>query len=425
MTTNQTVTLAVFAGTYIGLILCTRRKLPIVAAAAGILVLWPGVMGLSAAVRSVNWNVIMLYFGMLLLTEAFILSRAPAVLTERFIREGHSARQVLLLVCAFCGLISMVVENVAAVLIAAPLALGIVKRLRVSPVPVMIGIALSSNLQGAATQIGDPPSMLLAGALRLHFNDFFWHKGRLGIFFAVELGAAVSLLVLWFVFRKYDGKVPAGTGEKLDSAVPGVLLLLLVAALVGVSILVPSWEWGAGALSLVAGGLAALWWISRHGAGEFLKKAWELDWGTGFFLIGIFAVVGSLVENGLAEEFVGVLERVSGGNILLTYVIIVLGSVVGSAFIDNVPFVAAMLPVCLGLAARLAMSPELLSFGMMIGASIGGNITPIGASANIVAMGIARREGYPVSFPKFMTIGVPFTIAATSAACGLLWFVWR
>ncbi|MFZ5774399.1 MAG: SLC13 family permease [Thermodesulfobacteriota bacterium] len=425
MTQNQTVTLVVFAATYLALIVRTDRKLPIVAVAAAVLLLWPGLMHIPAALHAINWNVVMLYFGMLLLSETFILSQAPAVLTEWCVREGHSARTAFLLICGLCGLISMVIENVAAVLIVAPLALSMAKRLRVSPVPLLIGIAVSSNLQGAATLIGDPPSMLLAGSLGLNFNDFFWYKDRLGIFFAVEFGAAISLLVLWLIFRKHDGRVPRSRGEKLDSYIPPCLLVLLIVALASASILLPDWEWGTGTISLAIGCLAALWWIGRHGAGEFRKQAMHLDWATGFFLVGIFMVVGSLVENGLVEKFVQVLEWLSGGSPLQIYFIIVAGSVLGSAIIDNVPFVAAMLPVCIGLATRLAIPPELLSIGMMIGASIGGNITPIGASANIVAVGIAKREGYEITFTEFIHIGLPFTIAATVAASTFVWFVWR
>jgi len=139
----------------------------------------------------------------------------------------------------------------------------------------------------------------------------------------------------------------------------------------------------------------------------------------------VFVVVGSVVQSGLIGRFVELLARFSGGNLFLACALLVWGSVAGSAFIDNVPFVAAMLPVCAGLAQQLGVPAELLAFGMMIGASVGGNITPIGASANIVAVGIARREGYHVTFRQFAAIGLPFTIAATAAAWGFLWLIWR
>jgi Na+/H+ antiporter NhaD/arsenite permease-like protein len=424
-TTNQIITLSIFGATYLSLVVASRWKLFVVAPACVALLLWPGLMTCGEALRAVNWNVVMLYFGMLLLTETLIMSGAPAVLAERLVREGTPAGRAMVLVCVASGLLSTVVENVAVVLIAAPIALAVAKRLNMKPAPMLIGVALSSNLQGAATMVGDPPSMLLAGSLNMNFNDFFWYHGRPSIFFAVEIGAVASTFVLWLIFRKHKGIAPAQHGQKLHSAVPGILLGALLLALAASSVLLPDWRYSAGWLSLGVGAAAAAWWIRRHSAAEFLRQAWRLDWGTGFFIIGVFILVGALVENGLIERMVEMLAGLSGRSVPLAYWLLVCGSVAASAFIDNVPFVAAMLPVCAGLAQRLGVPPELLCFGMMISASIGGNITPIGASANIVAVGIARREGDHVSFWRFAAIGLPFTIAGAGAACGLLWLVWR
>jgi len=425
LTTVQVIMLILFAGTYLGLVTAFRWKLPIVAAAALLLLLWPGLMDVRSALEAVNWNVVMLYFGMLLLTETLVLSGAPAVLAERLVREGLSARWAVLLVCVAAGAISVVVENVAAVLIVAPVVLAVAKRLKISPAPMLIGAALSSNLQGAATMIGDPPSMLLAGALDMNFNDFFWFHGRPGIFFAVELAAIVATAVLWVVFRRHTGRVPAPERQKLHSRIPLLLLLLLTAALALSSVLLPHWEHGAGILCLLFGGAAAAWWVYRHTASRFFRQVWALDWGTGFFIIGIFIVVGGLTKSGLVDRFAQLLADASGGSTFLAYTLIVWGSVAGSAFIDNVPFVAAMLPVCVGLAQHLGVPVELFAFGMMIGASVGGNITPIGASANIVAVGIARREGHPISFRQFLAIGLPFTLLSTVVVYVFVWLFWR
>ena len=174
----------------------------------------------------------------------------------------------------------------------------------------------------------------------------------------------------------------------------------------------------------VFGAAAALWWIRRHTARTFLRQVWALDWGTGFFIIGIFVVVGALTEVGLVDVFARALAGASGGSVLVAYTLLVWGSVAGSAFIDNVPFVAAMLPVCAGLAARLGAPVELLAFGMVVGASVGGNITPIGASANIVTVGLLRKQGHRVSFWTFCRIGIPFTLVSVAAASLLVWLVW-
>ncbi|MDD5135313.1 MAG: SLC13 family permease, partial [Phycisphaerae bacterium] len=150
----------------------------------------------------------------------------------------------------------------------------------------------------------------------------------------------------------------------------------------------------------------------------------SLDWDTTLFLAGIFVLVGSVTSNGWIESIADSLSKIVGQNIFLGYSLLVFISMFVSAFVDNVPFLAAMLPVAISMAARLNMSPSLFLFGLLIGASLGGNITPIGASANIVGCGILKKEGYNVKFTDFVKIGLPFTVAAVGAAYIFIWFVW-
>lgn len=153
-----------------------------------------------------------------------------------------------------------------------------------------------------------------------------------------------------------------------------------------------------------------------------LKK---LDWDTTFFLVGIFIIVGGISFTGWIEVLADYLAGLVGANIFLGYTAIVFISVILSAFIDNVPFLAAMLPVAIIMADKLQVNPSLFLFGLLIGTSLGGNITPIGATANIVASGLLKKEGYPVKFTEFMKIGIPFTIAAVGASYLFVWFIWR
>jgi Na+/H+ antiporter NhaD/arsenite permease-like protein len=155
-----------------------------------------------------------------------------------------------------------------------------------------------------------------------------------------------------------------------------------------------------------------------------VKGLRSLDWDTTFFLMGVFILVGSVTQTGWTEKAAGLLSSLVGTNIFLGYTLLVFVSVILSAFIDNVPFLAAMLPVAISMAAKLSINPSLFLFGLLIGASLGGNITPIGASANIVACGLLKKEGYDVSFKDFAKIGVPFTITAVTAAYLFVWFVW-
>jgi Na+/H+ antiporter NhaD/arsenite permease-like protein len=179
----------------------------------------------------------------------------------------------------------------------------------------------------------------------------------------------------------------------------------------------------AGLLCMIAGIIAMLWqkFVNR---GSIIKGLKTLDWETTFFLMGIFILVGSLTLSGWTETFSTFLSGLVGERIFLGYTLVVFLSVALSAFIDNVPFLAAMLPVAVSMSAKLNINPSLFLFGLLIGTSLGGNITPIGASANIVACGLLKKEGYQVKFSDFVKIGLPFTIAAVSAAYLLIWFIW-
>jgi Na+/H+ antiporter NhaD/arsenite permease-like protein len=315
------------------------------------------------------------------------------------------------------------VENVATLLIVAPIALALAKKLKISPMNMMIAIAVSSNLQGAATLIGDPPSMLLGGFAKMNFGDFFFYKGRPSIFFAVELGALVSFVVLYFIFSRHKEKVQLIPVEKVRSWVPAILLLSLIALLALSSFLDTGFSYMAGVIWMIFGMIALLWekFINKRSIVAGMKG---FDWDTTFFLMGIFIIVGALSATGWIEVLADYLAGLVGGNIFLGYTVIVLLSVVLSAFIDNVPFLAAMLPVAMIMSAKLQVNPPLFLFGLLIGASLGGNITPIGASANIVACGLLKKEGYPVKFSDFMKIGIPFTFSAVAAAYLFVWFIW-
>jgi Na+/H+ antiporter NhaD/arsenite permease-like protein len=320
-------------------------------------------------------------------------------------------------------MLSAAIENVAVVLLVAPIAVSISRKCDINPVPLFIGMAISANLQGAATLIGDPPSMLLAGFARMSFNDFFFLEGKPSIFFGVQVGAAVSALVLLILFRRYDKKMPVLEKERYTSLVPSVFVLLLIASLIASSSFSHSFKYMLGSLCVVFGAVSFAWYLFHTKGKELRRFASALDWQTGVFLMGIFVLVRSLSAQGLMEDAARIILRASGSNAFVVYLMIVWISVFLSAFIDNVPFLVAMLPVVQIVTARLGISPYAMYFGLLLGASIGGNITPIGASANIVAMGIMKKQGYKVKFMEFVRIGFPFTVASVTASSVFVWLV--
>ncbi len=347
----------------------------------------------------------------------------PAYIAEVIVDKAKNTGWAILFICALTGFISAFVENVATVLIVAPIALSLANKLKISPVNMMIAIAISSNLQGAGTLIGDPPSMLLGGFAKMNFGDFFFYKGRPSIFFAVQLGAVASLVVLYFIFRKNKTKTHITRVEKIKSWTPTVILLALIALLAVSSFFDPGFSYSAGAICMMFGVISILW-EKLINKGSIIEDIKSLDWDSTLFLMGVFILVGSISVNGWISTISDSLSGLIGQHIFWGYTLMVVIAVFVSAFVDNVPFLAAMLPVAISMSDKLGINPSLLLFGLLVGSSLGGNITPIGASANIVACGLLKKQGYHVKFGEFAKIGLPFTLAAVTVAYLFVWFIW-
>ncbi len=397
-----------------------------VAMAGAVLTVACGALPFTTAItESISWNVLGLFLGTLVLAELFMWSKAPAVLAEFFVDLCKSGRGAMLALCVLASVISMFVENVAVVMLLAPVALSLAKHLNRSPVPLLIGIAVSSNLQGTATMIGDPPSMIFAGFMKMGFWDFFVIHGKPGIFFAVQVGGIASLLVLAWVFRHAREQAVRVRQERVRSKVPSVLLLVLVAGLSCATLADPEFAWFAGVWTMALAAVGLVWFHRREEPQAVGKLLATLDWGTTFFLLGIFVLVAGLSHMGWMERLAGVLAQSAGSDVFVGFVLIVVLSVVVSGFVDNVPFLLVMIPVVQQMARAMDAPLEVLMYGLLIGACLGGNLTPIGASANVVTMGILRKHGYRIGFKEFGRIGLPFTAAAVSAACAFVWVVWR
>ena len=419
---EKILVLVVFILVYLYLVVFKRRRA--VAIWCGILIIvFFSVLRYYHVITRVNWNVIGIFAGTLVLAEFFSFSRVPAFLSDILIGRSKSTGSAMLRVCIMSGFLSVFIENVAVVLITAPIALEVIKKLKVSPVPMLIGIAVASNLQGTATLIGDPPSMILAGQLKMSFNDFFVYHGNLGVFFAVEFSAFFSFLVLYFFFRKNKEPVVSIKKTSVTSWTPTVLLCLMVVGLAIAPIFDKNFLWLSGTICTVFAVISIIWGISFNKK-EVIHILRRYDWDTTFFLAGIFVLVSAFEDVGLIVSLKNLLVNYLGSDIFLSYLFIILFSVAVSAVIDNVPFITLMIPVTHEMGLEIG-SEYLLVFGLLIGTCMGGNITPVGAAANIVSVGILRREGHPVSFWSFMKIGLPYTIAATVSGAAFIWLVWR
>ena len=418
----KNISFAIFLTAYLLFIFLPKKRTH-VAVFSSLLLILTRVISFKEAFLSINWNVMGIFVGTLIVADIFMESRVPAYVAEIIVDRAKNTAWAILSICVLTGFISAFVENVATVLIVAPIALSLAKKLKINPMNMMIAIAVSSNLQGTATLIGDPPSMLLGGFAKMNFTDFFFYKGRPSIFFAVELGAVASFFVLYFIFRKHKEKIKLVAIEKVKSWIPTIILVLLVLVLALSSFFDTGFSYIAGAICIIFG-IISVFWEKLVNKGSILEGIKSLDWETTFFLAGIFILVGSITLTGGIEVISNFLAGLVGKNIFLGYTLIILSSVFLSAFIDNVPFLAAMLPVATSLSDKLQINPSLFLFGLLIGTSLGGNITPIGASANIVACGLLKKEGYEVKFKDFVKIGLPFTLVAVTAAYLFVWLVW-
>lgn len=412
--------LIIFAVVYAYLIIDKKRRAYAMAAGAVAAVV-TGVIEPADVVYYINWNVMGIFAGTLILADLFAQSRVPALCADYLVGKSGTVGRAILLLCATSGLLSTIVENVAVVLLIAPIALEISRKQGTSPVPFLIGIAISSNLQGTATLMGDPPSMIMAGYEKLDFNDFFYHQGKPGIFFAVELGAIVSLGVLYLIFRSNKQPVSEVMKTSVQSWFPTWLLGVVVIGLALSPMIDPDFRWLGGTWTMVVAAGGLIWHAASRWGGSPLRR---YDYNTTLFLAGVFVVVGGLEKSGLIEELAAAVSSAAGGEPLALFLIVVWGSVVLSAFIDNVPYITAMIPVAHQAALDMGVNPLLMVFGLVVGSCLGGNITPFGASANIVAVGMLRRGGREVGFMQFVKIGLPFTLVATAVGAAFLWFVW-
>ena len=413
--------LILFALTYV-FILAFGKYRPYIALGSGLLFIITGMLPLTKVIGAIDFNVLLMIAGSMGLVQLFIDSKMPDRLAEILINKVKNVQMAAVALALFAGVISAFVDNVATVLMIAPVALQICKKLNTNPVPFIIGIAVSSNLQGAATLVGDTTAIMLGGEAGMSFADFFWYEGKPSIFFAVELGAIVAAIILAFIFRKEKQPIPKQTTKtEVTDYVPTLLLLSMLILLITASFIPSDFEIMNGFICCL---LLIVGLVYNFATKKDFKAVTEplkaIDFQTLGLLLGLFLMIGGITEQGVIKAAAGLLAKLGNGNEFLLFTIIVWASVLISAFIDNIPYVATMLPIITG----LGINPTLLYFGLLSGATLGGNITPIGASANITGTAILRKEGYEVKNKDFFKIGIPFTFAAVISAYVYLWVVY-
>ena len=397
---------------------------PYIALASGFIFIFSGMLPLEQILGALDFNVLLMIGGTMGLVQLFIDSRMPARLADMIMARVPNVQWAAVCLSLFAGIISAFVDNVATVLMTAPVAIAICKKLKTNPVPFIISIAVSSNLQGAATLVGDTTAIMLGSALDMSFLDFIRYDGKPGMFFMVELGAILSACIVYFTFRKEKGVIPK-TNEvtQVTDFVPTVLLVGAIGLLIVASFLpfrLPAETNGLICTALLVVGLIYNY-ARKKSLDAITGPLKAIDFETLGLLVGLFLMIGGISNMGVIEALAGLLVKLGAGSPFLMYTIIVWASVLISAFIDNIPYVATMIPVIAGISQQMGMEPTALYFGLLAGTTLGGNCTPIGASANITGIGILRKEGHEVANKDFFKIGIPFTLSAIIPAYLLIW----
>ena len=347
-----------FAATYV-LMLTFSRYRPYIALTSGVIFIITGMLPLGDIIPSLDFNVLLMIGGTMGLVQLFIDSRMPERLADMIMAKVPTVQWAAVCLSLFAGVISAFVDNVATVLMVAPVALEICKKLKTNPIPVLIAIAVSSNLQGAATLVGDTTAIMLGSALNMSFMDFFWYYGKPSIFFAVELGAVLSACIVYWIFRKEKGSIPkTGKMTEVSDYVPTFLLLGAIGLLICASFAPESWPLPDEINGIICCSLLVVGLIYNYAKKKSLAAVIDplkaIDFETLGLLVGLFLMIGGISNMGVIDALAALLAQLGGGNVFLMFTIIVWASVLISAFIDNIPYVATMIPVIGGIAAQMA-----------------------------------------------------------------------
>ncbi|HQZ86400.1 MAG TPA: ArsB/NhaD family transporter [Actinomycetota bacterium] len=418
MTLPAWAAVAVFVGAYV--LIATERIHRVAAALGGAaLVLGLGIIDSEEAFYShetgIDWDVIFLLLGMMLVVGVM---KRTGVFEYLAIRSAKMARgqpyRVLVLLVLVTAAASALLDNVTTILLVAPVTLLVCDRLGLPPIPFLMAEALAANIGGTATLVGDPPNIIIASRADLTFTDFLVHLAPI-----VLVILAVFLLLARFLFRAALRGDPAKADSlmALDEreAITDPRLLarsLVVLGLIIVGFLLQRQTGVApSVVALVGAGVMLL--LSPLAPKDLIN---DVEWETLLFFMGLFILVGALVQVGALDLLAQRLSQVTGGAVVPTLLLVLVGSAVASAVVDNIPFVTAMSPV---VASLIADNPELgrdgaLWWALALGADLGGNATLVGASANVVVVGIAAKNSLHISFATWMRYGVPTAIMSVA-----------
>lgn len=417
---------ALFVITYIFMIKFVNHR-PLVVGISALVFIILNIVPLNTVWGAIDFNVLLMIGGTMMLVSLFSESLMPTRLADLIINKVKDIRLIILFLSMFAGFVSAFIDNVATVLMIAPVAMSLAKKLNISPVKMIIAISISSNLQGAATLVGDTSSILLGSALNMTFFDFFVYNGHMGMFWIVQISALIATAVIYLQTKDMKGKVDAIEVTKVKDMMPTFLVILMIVLLIFASFIPQDQKIDIlnGLICVCVAIFGVIYHLIRHKDSSIIKTvASEIDFNTLGLLAGLFIIISGIENAGVIDEIAKLFIKLADKPFLL-YTALVWGSVLISAFVDNIPYVATMLPVLSVISTHVPFDMTVFYFGLLSGATLGGNITPIGASANIASLGILKEAGYTVENKDFMKMSVPFTLTAVLVGYVLVWFIYR
>ncbi|MDR3171299.1 MAG: ArsB/NhaD family transporter [Treponema sp.] len=418
MTPLAWIAVVMFLGIFI-IISTEKINKTIIAILGGGLFVGLGIIDQEAAFKVIDWNVIFLLVSMMVIiniTKTTGLFQFVAIKAAKAV-QGNPLK-ILILLSLLTAVFSAFLDNVTTVLILSPVTILIAVELGISPAPFIICMAIASNIGGTATLIGDPPNIMVGSAANLDFMDFL-----------VGLGPIILIILCFFtgiiivLFRKQmvvsnerKARIMDFDESKSLENKPLLIKCILVLILVIIGFLVH------GSLNMEASTIAMLGAVlllllsGKHEIDEFFR---DIEWGTIFFFIGLFMLVGGLVELGLIKRCADFLMHLTGGNLRVTAVLLIWVSGAFSALVDNIPYMATMIPMVQDIATAVGAEAAVpLWWSLSLGACLGGNATLVGASANVVSASISTKNGYPISFMDFTKYGILITLVNLTLSTG-------
>lgn len=407
MDVNQIVAIAVFV--IVMLAIMTEKLHRSLAAITGaMLVLALHVMPFDAAMEHIDFNTLGVLLGMMLFVSVVKLSGVFEFLAIKCARLAKGDPwKIMLLFVLLTAVLSAFLDNVTTVLLIGPMTLTVCKLLDINPIPFFMTEILASNIGGTATLIGDPPNIMIGSAAGYSFFDFILYDAP-----AVVIILAAVLVVFYFMYGRkmhVDDEHRSRIMELDEHAQIKNQRLLKQSVVMTALVVVGFMAHGALGLEscIIALGAAGIIMLI---SGESIEEALSnVEWTTLSFFAGLFVIVGALAETGVIGMLANGLIDMTGGNVFITMLVLLIGSAVISSFLDNIPFVATMIPILLAMEAT-GMDVTPLWWAVSLGACLGGNGTLIGASANVVLSDISKKHGYEISFATFFKTGFPIML---------------